>query len=257
MSTYVIGDVQGCYDTLVALLKRVSFDRKKDRAWFVGDLVNRGPKSLEVLRFIKDLGRSATAVLGNHDLHLIGRHAGIRRAKDGDTLDAVLAAPDAEALIQWLAERPLLFREGPVTLVHAGLRPEWTLADAERAAVSLATRIRDPNARRALYERDEYPPELKALATIRTCHVDGTLCKHNGTPETAPKGCHPWFEVAGRKSHGESTILFGHWSALGYRKGDDYVALDSGCVWGRTLTAYRLEDGRTFSEPAVESPARD
>jgi bis(5'-nucleosyl)-tetraphosphatase (symmetrical) len=255
VATYAVGDIQGCYDSLVALLERVGFQRASDRLWLVGDLVNRGPKSLAVLRFLADLGDRATCVLGNHDLHLIARHCGVDAAKDGDTLDDVLDAQDADVLIDWLVRRPLLHRADVggtrYAMVHAGLHPAWTVDQAAALADGFAERLTDPTRRIALLETS--PKELRTLITLRTCHADGTPCKHKGPPEDAPKGCLPWFAVPGRRSAGEA-ITFGHWSALGFRRGADYLALDTGCVWGGTLTAVRLDDGRRYSEPARERP---
>lgn len=254
MATYVIGDVQGCFDTLKALLKRCAFDPQHDRLWFAGDLVNRGPRSLDVLRYLKSLGDRVIAVLGNHDLHLLSRHAGIALEKPLDTLEAVLAAPDVEDLMDWLANRPLMYTENAFTLVHAGLLPTWTISDAANFARDLEAKIRDKTARRSLLNKMDYPPALRALTTLRTCFSDGTFCKYNGAPETAPPGCVPWFAHPERKSRGEM-VIFGHWSALGYRRGTDYMALDTGCVWGQALTGVRLEDGQRFTEPARELPA--
>jgi len=142
MATYAIGDVQGCYRTLERLLARCAFAPGRDRLWLAGDLVNRGPRSLEVLRWARDLGGCLVTVLGNHDLHLLGRAWGVRRRKDGDTLDALLAAPDREALVDWLRRRPLVHRESGFLLVHAGLQPSWTVDDAEGAARELEARLR-------------------------------------------------------------------------------------------------------------------
>lgn len=251
MATYAIGDVQGCAATLQRLVKACGFDPAKDKLRFVGDLVNRGPDNLGVLRFIKGLGKSAETVLGNHDLHLIARSMKLRDAKDGDTLDDVLAARDGKELVEWLAHRPLLLAEESRIFVHAGFLPTWTPSAAEKEARRLEHLLRDPKHRAKLLDKEQYDPALKALTTIRTIHDDGSLCKFAGEPEVAPKGCRPWFSHPGRKSRG-ITLVFGHWSALGYKRGADYLALDSGCVWGQELTAVRLEDGKVFTEKSVD-----
>lgn len=251
MATYVIGDVQGCYDTLMALLDKINYRPAQDQLWFVGDLVNRGPRSVDVLRYLRSQGERVTAVLGNHDLHLLGVHCGAANIKAGDTLDDVLNAPDVEELIDWLASRPLLHNQHGWTMVHAGLIPEWRVADAAQEARHFETLLRQPSTRRTLFARPSFPFALRALTTIRTCRLDGTLCRHKGAPESAPSSCLPWFLHPTRRSAGER-IIFGHWAALGFRRGSDYVALDSGCVWGDSLTAFRLEDGAVFSEAARE-----
>lgn len=250
MATYVIGDVQGCFAELSALLKRVAYDPARDRLWLVGDLVNRGPKSLEVLRFLRDQGDRVTAVLGNHDLHLLARYVGAVGPKQGDTLQEVLAAPDVDQLMDWLSHRPLLHTEDEWTMVHAGLKPEWTVEDAAREARHYEVRLRTPETRLQLFSQAAFPEPLRALTTIRTCRIDGTLCRHNGTPESAPADCLPWYAHPARRSAGRQ-IVFGHWSALGVRRGPDYLALDSGCVWGGSLTAFRIEDGFMTSEESV------
>lgn len=251
MATYVIGDVQGCFDSLVALLAKVAFDAQRDRLWLTGDLVNRGPKSLAVLRFVKNLGAAAQIVLGNHDLHLLGLASGVRASKSGDTLGEVLAAEDREALLTWLASQPLIFKEGAWFMVHAGLLPDWTFEDAERHARAIEKRLANPKERASTLDKNTRPEALRVLTTLRTCTMTGELCHFDGAPETAPKDCFPWFAHPRKRSR-DGKILFGHWSALGFRAGPDYYALDSGCVWGRELSAIRLEDGQHISVKAQE-----
>ena len=251
MATYAIGDVQGCGVTLQRLVKKCGFDAAKDKLRFVGDLVNRGPDNLGVLRFVKSLGDRAETVLGNHDLHLISRSLGIRPEKDLDTLDDVLRAKDCKDLVEWLAHRPLLITEGDRCFVHAGVLPSWTLHAAAKEARRLELLLRDPKHRVKLLDKEHYDPSLKVLTTIRTVHDDGKLCKFAGEPEVAPIGCRPWFSHPARQTRG-NTVIFGHWSALGYKRGDDYLALDSGCVWGQRLTAVRLEDGQVFAEECAD-----
>lgn len=266
MAIYAVGDVQGCYRTLERLLARLGFDRRSDRLWLVGDLVNRGPRSLEVLRWAREMGDRVTAVLGNHDLHLLGRAAGTRRAKPKDTLDSVLGARDRDSLLDWLRRRPLLHRDGDRVLVHAGLLPAWTVARAEALAREAEAWLREPKAdalralardgprswREDLGEKDRMRLAVESFTRLRTCGPDGRICRSfTGAPEQAPDGCLPWFAVPGRSSRGV-TVVCGHWAALGLRIEPGLVALDTGCVWGRELTAVRLDDGAVFQEPFAD-----
>ncbi len=270
MATYVIGDVHGCFDTLQALWPKLGFDPRRDRLWLVGDLVNRGPRSLEVLRWARELnerlGERMQVVLGNHDLHLLAMYGGYAVKRRKDTLDPVLAAPDCEQLVAWLARRPLVYREGDVLLVHGGLLPHWTPDDAERTARGLEATLRAPESRRPLIERAFEPPpgsrwhrpraDLSALVALRTCTADGEQCDFKGPPEATPQGCWPWFQVPGRRSS-EATVVFGHWGALGLHVEPTVIGLDSGCFWGNCLTALRLEDRALFQQKTVEpAPAR-
>jgi bis(5'-nucleosyl)-tetraphosphatase (symmetrical) len=265
MATYAIGDVQGCFTTLERLLRRIDFAPGSDRLWLVGDLVNRGPSSLEVLRWAKSMGNSIVVVLGNHDLHLLARAEGLREARKRDTFDDILEAPDRDALIEWLAGRPLLHREGDFVMVHAGLLPDWSLEEAEALAWE---------AQEALRSRKRYPllesfedsgesprwssglsgPErlrlvVDAFTRIRTVKASGSLClDFAGPPPQAPEGCRPWFELCSLPA--AATVLFGHWAALGLHLGRNAIGLDTGCVWGRSLTALRLEDRQIFEEPS-------
>jgi bis(5'-nucleosyl)-tetraphosphatase (symmetrical) len=269
MTTFVIGDVHGCFDTLQALLGRVRFDRRADRLWLVGDLVNRGPKSLAVLRWAAELGDRLTVVLGNHDLHLLGRAWGVAVVKRRDTLAEVLAAPDREDLLAWLRTRPLLHRQNGCVMVHAGLLPAWSIEKAERLARETEKWLRGDDAPRlvetigrkvaerwkgGMSDWDRARAALAGFAKLRTLQPDGRMCADfSGAPAEAPKGCLPWFAVPGRKS-AEATVLFGHWAALGLFRGDRVTGLDTGCAWGRCLTALRLDDGKIFQEPALEEP---
>lgn len=270
-ATYAIGDVQGCYRTLRRLLGRLPFDRRRDRLWMAGDLVNRGPRSLDVLRWAREerarLGSRFQVVLGNHDLHLVGRFLGSRPRKRADTLEAVLGAHDGPALVRWLRRRGLLHRErrgsGEVVLVHAGLHPAWTTRQAEGLARRVEERLAGPDATtllarpadgalawtRRLGRDGRLRAALYAFTLMRTCSKDGRPCRgFTGPPAEAPRGCLPWFAVPGRRS-ARATVVCGHWAALGLSLGPGLVALDSGCVWGGRLSAVRLEDRAVFQEP--------
>lgn len=257
MPTYAIGDVQGCYLTLRRLLTRVGFDPGRDRLWFAGDLVNRGPRSLETLRWAAAHEQALVSVLGNHDLHLLGAAAGLRRPRPQDTLAQVLSAPDADALLGWLRQRPLLHREREWVLVHAGLHPAWTLADAERLARAIERELRGEGWRdllAALYGggAGELERALRAFTLMRVVRADGALdLEFNGPPAERPAGTSPWFELPSRRPPG-ARVVFGHWAALGLYVSPSAVGLDTGCVWGRTLTAFRLEDGAITQEPRVD-----
>lgn len=269
MATYAVGDIQGCFGTFERLLGRIAFDATRDRLWLVGDLVNRGPRSLEMLRWAAHAPTgSVVSVLGNHDLHLIGRALGVTAARPGDTLDDILTASDRGALIDWLLQCPLVHCEANFLLVHGGLLPQWTRSDAEREARGVEAALRrDPAKtvsnwfawRRAPLDWSPSLPEhnricaaIDAFTTLRTCTAQGSLSRFDGSPESAPEGYSPWFRLTGRRSAG-TTVVFGHWAALGLSLGDDWLGLDTGCVWGRTLTAIRLEDRLVFQEPNSDS----
>ncbi|NKN32786.1 symmetrical bis(5'-nucleosyl)-tetraphosphatase [Marichromatium bheemlicum] len=258
MPTYAIGDVQGCHAELMSLLERLAFDPARDHLWFAGDLVNRGPDSLAVLRFVRGLGTSAVTVLGNHDLHLLALAAGNHKHAGKSTLDAVLAAPDRDELLDWLRHRPLLHHDTGLgyAMVHAGLPPQWDLTEAATHAAELEAVLRGPGYRdflHAMYGNQpaRWQPGLRgverwrfitnAFTRLRYCSTDGTLAlKEKGALGAQSPGLLPWFQVPGRRS-AASRILFGHWSTLGYRAGDNTWALDSGCLWGGALTAVRLD----------------
>lgn len=267
MATYAIGDVHGCFDTLQRLLRRIQYDRRQDRLWMVGDLVNRGPRSLDVLRWAVREEDRIVVVLGNHDLHLLGLAWGVSPPKRRDALDNVLAAPDSGDLLEWLRRRPVLHREGDRVLVHAGLFPVWSVDKAERLAREVEERLRGDGAADLLAMVDKKSPErwkgglegldrartaLAGFARLRTVDEEGRMCSEfSGPPREAPKGCVPWFAVPGRKS-AEAQVIFGHWAALGLWIADGVAGIDTGCAWGRELTALRLDDGQLFREPASE-----
>ena len=261
MALYAIGDIQGCGAAFDALLDKLSFHKSRDRLWLVGDLVNRGPDSVACLRFVKSLGDAAVTVLGNHDLHLLCVAEGVERRRKRDTLDDVLAAPDRDELLAWLRTRPLMHVEDRVALVHAGLLPEWTVARARALAAEVEKRLRAADYR-ALLERmygdepDRWDDGLEgyarlrvivnALTRLRVCDARGTMVlRFKGEPGEASEAWTPWFDMPGRRSR-DHAIVCGHWSALGVQLRDDLLSLDSGCVWGRALTAVRLQDRRLF-----------
>ncbi len=262
MARYAIGDVQGCYDDLCRLLERIDFDDGRDELWFCGDLVNRGPGSLEVLRFVHKLGERARCVLGNHDLHLLAIAHGARDAGTKDTLDDILAAPDREELLDWLQHRPLIVRDDGFLLVHAGLPPQWDADFAAARAAEVEAVLRSDLASdyfAAMYGNEPavWDDTLQGgerwrvitnyLTRMRLCHADGRLdLAYKGPPEGAHDGFLPWFEHEDRRAR-DVTILFGHWAALqGAVVSDAVIALDTGCVWGGCLRAVRLEDRAVF-----------
>jgi len=270
VTTWAIGDVHGCFETLVRLLRRIAFDPGRDRLWLVGDLVNRGPRSLEVLRWAAGLGGRVTAVMGNHDLHLLLRSRGLVGVKPGDRLDEVLGAPDRDELLEWLRRRPFLHREGGRVLVHAGLLPAWGLDEAEALAAELAGRLGGDGGWDALGDlargahrwrpdlegRDRLSAAARILTRLRTVRPDGSpQLGYTGRPEAAPDGGRPWFELSPVPG-GELTVLFGHWAQLGLHRPPGVVCLDSACVYGGVLSALDLEGGalvqEPFSDPADE-----
>jgi len=258
VTRYAIGDLQGCVEELRTLLSRLKFSADRDRLWFVGDLVNRGPDSLAALRLVRDLGDNAVVVLGNHDLHLLAVACGVQRRRRSDTLDAVLAAPDRDALIEWLRLRPLAHLEGNDLMVHAGVVPQWTAARTLALAAEVSSALRrDP---RALFEHmygDE--PErwdeqlagaerlrfiINVLTRLRLCTADGRVdISVKGPPPPPPSPLRPWFEHPQRASR-DVRVIFGHWSALGLVERPGVLGLDSGCVWGGSLTAANLDSDR-------------
>ncbi|ACY18514.1 symmetrical bis(5'-nucleosyl)-tetraphosphatase [Haliangium ochraceum] len=271
MATYVIGDIQGCYDSLQRLLEHIEFRPEHDRLYLLGDLVNRGPKSLEVLRWARSLGDRVRTVLGNHDLYLLARAAGATKKKSLDTLDPVLAAPDSDELIEWLRFKPFLYRENGLVLVHAGLHPAWTCKQADSLASEVEALLRAADWRDRIGKLQcNRPPEwhphlfgferLRAITSIfvrlRACTPEGRMAyKFSGPPDQVPAGTQPWYAVADARWR-DHRLLFGHWSALGLYRDDNCVCLDTGCVWGGSLSALRLNDDHIAQVPAAEPPLR-
>jgi bis(5'-nucleosyl)-tetraphosphatase (symmetrical) len=271
MSTYLIGDVHGCHDELRSLLDQVAFDPQVDQLWLTGDLVARGPDSLEVLRFVRYLGDCVKMVLGNHDLHLLAVYAGISRNKPKDRITPLLEAPDADLLINWLRRQPLLQvdEEKKLVMAHAGITPQWDID----TAISCAREVE------AVLSSDTYPlfldamygdmpnnwvPELTGLARLRFSTNALTrmrFCFPNGqldmiakeAPDSAPPPLKPWFSIRGPVSR-DYTIAFGHWASLeGKGTPEGIIALDTGCCWGGTLTMLRWEDKRVFTQVSNRS----
>ena len=265
MPTYAIGDIQGCHDELVQLLDRIDFDARRDRLWFTGDLVNRGPRSTDCLRLIRSFGDAATVVLGNHDLFLLAIAAGQGKIHTGDTMQEVLEAPDCAELLAWLASRKLAHFEDGVLMVHAGVLPDW---DAART-VELAGEVEAELARGTGFfahmrgnQPDAWSDRLRghdrlrvivnALTRMRFITPDGRM-EFTTKTDMPPKGYRAWDQVRPRAS-AAAHVVFGHWASRGLTLTDEVSGLDSGCVWGRTLTAMRLQDRRIFQVPCLAGP---
>lgn len=271
MATYALGDVQGCQPQLQKLLEMIGRETPEAKLLFAGDLVNRGPASLETLRMVKNLGQKAVAVLGNHDLHLLAVACGIRKVKPGDTIQPILDAPDRDELIDWLRYRPMAYAEDGFLLVHAGILPQWDAKKTMALAHEVEQVLRSRDWKDFLEEMygnlpDKWDDSLEGAARLR-CIVNGLtrlrFCTAEGKMEfaskmgtdEAPLGYMPWFEVPGRKT-GDSIVVFGHWSTLGLVMKDRLLSLDTGCVWGGKLTAVRLEDRALFQVgcPGFQAP---
>lgn len=265
MSTYVIGDLQGCFEPFMQLLKHIQFQPQTDQLWFTGDLVNRGPDSLAILRFVTTLPTKPIVVLGNHDLHLLAVQSGQATLRPSDTLEAILAAPDGATLCDWLRKQPLIYldTEYGYTLVHGGLPPQWTSMQAKQYAQEVETVLMSteyPAFFANMYGKkpDVWDPNLtgferlrfivNALTRIRFCTREGRLdFSESFVIGSQAEGLYPWFQIPHRASENEN-ILFGHWAALeGKTNAANVFALDTGCVWGKQLTAMRLEDRQLFT----------
>jgi bis(5'-nucleosyl)-tetraphosphatase (symmetrical) len=269
VAIYAIGDIQGCYDELARLLDVLKIDAADDELWFVGDLVNRGPRSLDVLRLVRSLGRAALVTLGNHDMHLLAFALAAGRRDPDTELRQVLEAPDCAELIDWLRARPLAhYRPDLNTLmVHAGVAREWDPLQTVKLAREVERVLRGDGCAAFLREMYGNEPErwspalegiarlrfvLNCLTRIRYCRADGALdFAENGPPGTQSPGLVPWFDLPARASHAVR-VVFGHWSSLGFLQRANLLGLDTGCVWGRTLTAVRLDGpARVFSVPCT------
>ncbi len=259
---YAIGDVQGCFDSLQALLKQLPLN-KEDRLWLCGDLVNRGPKSAEVLRWAMSQGRRVQVVLGNHDLHLLSAAAGKRKSKARDTFQDVLDASDCDELLGWLRAQPLAYQEGDYLMVHAGVHPSWSAKQVLKVASECERALRDDSWHSAWKRSRSTPPPwsdslsgkdrlasaLSILVGVRTLSKGGELdAEFTGHPDQSPDRVRPWFA----HTECEATVVFGHWAALGLYIDERHLGLDTGCVWGGQLTAMRLRDRAVFQQPAIE-----
>jgi bis(5'-nucleosyl)-tetraphosphatase (symmetrical) len=274
VSTYAIGDIQGCYSELQNLLNEINFNEKKDRLWFSGDLVNRGPNSLQTLRFVKSLGTDAKVVLGNHDLHLLAASKNIRPLSKKDTINEILVANDANELIDWIKSRPLLITDTDLnfTMVHAGLPPQWTLGDAKKFAQESELLLRSEDLDNFLiqmysdipniwteslegYDRQRFI--INCFTRIRFCNDNGTLdLDTKVAPGDQNTSLTPWYSLPNRKTI-DNKIIFGHWSTVhlgneGNFKQYNVYPIDTGCLWGGQLTAIRLEDEKLFSVPSEQ-----
>jgi bis(5'-nucleosyl)-tetraphosphatase (symmetrical) len=275
-STWIVGDVHGCPRTLSRLLERADVDLDRDRLFLVGDLVNRGRASLTVLRWAVETSRRCGArfdcVLGNHDLHLLALAREVAVARPSDRLGRVLGAPDREQLLGWLRERPLALRVDETLVVHAGVEPHWTLDDtlerAGRASAALRGPLADSLLRReptagsqpddeaaassTIADLEAIRADLSILTRVRMFDQAGEPSAFSGPPNEAPPGLTPWYAMPGRRT-AEGTVVFGHWAALGLHVAPGLFGLDSGCAWGRRLTALRLEDGLVVQQRVARS----
>lgn len=270
MARYVIGDVQGCFDSLAALLSQLPINPRKDALWFVGDLVNRGPKSLKTVRQIMATGRRAVCVLGNHDLHLLAVAAGARSLQKSDTLQALLRAPDRDDIIDWLRARPLAHMESNTLMVHAGVLPHWSASRALALAKQASARLKSCHWKDFLHEmvaggkphwadglrgQQRMRAILSAFTRLRYLQPNGIPeFKNKNAPEQTPQ-LMAWFDAAHRKTS-RHEVVFGHWSTLGLMVRSNLIALDTGCVWGRQLAAIRLEDRRIYLQSSLEGAAK-
>jgi bis(5'-nucleosyl)-tetraphosphatase (symmetrical) len=261
LAIYAIGDIQGCFDSFRRLLERCAFDPARDRLWLVGDLVNRGPRSLETLRFVRNLGAAAITVLGNHDLSLLMAAEGFGKPGKGDTFDEILQAPDRDELLDWLRRQPLCHVEGEYCLVHAGLLPQWTAIEARALAAEVEAKLSGPDWRELMANMwgsepaswndglDGWPRLrviVNAMTRMRFCSPEGVMnFRAKGEVSNAPEGYLPWFQIPDRRSS-ETVLITGHWSALGLNILPNLLAIDSGCLWGGALTAIRLADRAIF-----------
>ena len=267
MARYAIGDIQGCYFSLMQLLAQVQFVPGRDQLWLVGDVINRGTGSLEVLRWCYAQRDSLKVVLGNHDLHAIAVAHGVRPPHRFDTLQPLFAAADGGALLHWLRQQPLMVLEDDYAMLHAGLYPQWNLPQARALAREVEMVLQSDTYAHFLHDMYGNQPAawsdslqgIDRLRAITNAFTRMRLCDASGQMEFAfkgevpdiPDGYFPWFIAPGRQNAGAQTILFGHWSALGLHHDDGVVALDTGCLWGRQLTAYDL-DSRAITQVALD-----
>lgn len=264
MATYAVGDIQGCYHSFLQLLDEISFDPSRDQLWLVGDIINRGANSLEVLRWVVAHREQVICVLGNHDLHALVVAAGFVRMHRSDTLQALLHADDRDELLDWLRHQKMLHAEQGYIMVHAGLLPEWTMEQALALSKEVEHALQGVEHRtflRHMYGNqptrwhdnlegiDRLRVITNAMTRLRICRADGEMEFHyKATLSGIPDGYMPWFDVPDRKTRSE-VVIFGHWSALGLQQRNNVVALDTGCLWNGKLTAFRLNDHAIFQVP--------
>lgn len=264
--SFAIGDVQGCFDELRILLDQIQFDPDKHNLWFAGDLVNRGPNSLQVLRFVKELGDSAITVLGNHDLQLLAAAEGILQPRQRDTISGMLEAPDIGELLDWLRFQPLMHYDASLdyTMVHAGIYPKWDLEQAQACALELETVLQGEHYRDFLEQMSnwnkpkKWKPGLQGMERLsfisncftemRYCDIKGRIHLNVGSKEAQKRGFVPWYEVP-KRTLKKTPIIFGHWASLSPKKvkSKHIFSLDNGCVQGGKLTAICLQDKSYFS----------
>jgi bis(5'-nucleosyl)-tetraphosphatase (symmetrical) len=261
MATYAIGDIQGCYHSFRHLLEHIEFNPTLDRLWLVGDVINRGSGSLQVLQWVYENQPSVTVVLGNHDLHAIAVAEGVIPENKSDTLQAIFDAPDGAMLLDWLRHQAMIHAGEGYLMMHAGLLPQWSAGEALALGAEVEAALRAGNYRdfiahmygnlpdhwhEGLQGMDRLRVITNALTRLRICTIEGRMdFEFTGTLADIPSGYMPWFNVPQRKSAG-TPIIIGHWSALGLQQKDDLFALDTGCLWGGQLTAMRLEDKAIF-----------
>jgi bis(5'-nucleosyl)-tetraphosphatase (symmetrical) len=265
MALYAIGDIQGCHAEFCELLDLIGYSAASDRLWLTGDLVNRGPDSLAVLREVKALGDAAVTVLGNHDLHLLTVAAGHRNTHRDDTLSPILEAHDRDELLDWLAHRPLAVREHDMLMVHAGVLPQWTVTQVLALAREVETVLTGPASEsflRVLYGDEPHAWDddlhgadrlrvvVNALTRLRFCSAEGHMeFREKRGARHAPPGFAPWFAHPNRRT-GDALVVCGHWSTLELMLAPNVMMLDSGCLWGGSLTAVRLPDRRVYQVPS-------
>ena len=269
MANYIVGDIQGCFDELQLLLEQVNFDPQEDILWVAGDLVARGPKSLETLRFIRSLGDAAKVVLGNHDLHLLAVACGIHPIKSKDKTRPILEAEDRDELLHWLRKQPLFLEHDEFVVCHAGISPKWDLDTARECAKEIESILQSdrwmwliknmysnqPDQWRSdLKDLERYRYIINAYTRMRFCFIDGRLDMKCKLPPSEVSGnlLQPWFDLKNRVPI-EKTVLFGHWAALEGYHGKDVIGLDTGCVWGGHLTLLHWEEKKFFTQDALSA----
>ncbi|MFM2588813.1 bis(5'-nucleosyl)-tetraphosphatase (symmetrical) ApaH [Vibrio sp. TBV020] len=267
MANYIVGDLQGCFDELLLLLQQADFDASEDTLWVAGDLVARGPKSLEVLRFIRSLGSSAKVILGNHDLHLLAVSLGLFKVKEKDQTAPIFNAEDKDELLEWLRQQPLMAEHDEFVMCHAGISPQWTLAQARKSSHEIEEILQSeqwPWLIENMYANqpdlwsedldgiERYRYIINAFTRMRFCFPDGRLDMACKLPpkEVNDGSLVPWFQLESRIKL-EKPVLFGHWAALEGYEGEEVIGLDTGCVWGGHLTMLRWEDKQFFTQAAL------